>query len=427
MLNSEKVIISFLWLIVSYYSASSQNLNYFEHIRPIIYENCVPCHQPGQAGPFSLLTYDDITIRSKMIQYVVSHRYMPPWKADPDYRHYLNERVLTDAEIDLITEWISTGMSEGNKTKESLPVKRLYYKTVPDLTLTMAESYDIPNSNTDDFRFFHLPMDISELRYLRAIEFMPGNRRYVHHSRMMVDSTKNMSGIDGMSEFDPKVSEFQKTPLADEFLYGWVPGSFPLFFPDGVGKRLEPNADLILNIHYSPTGRNQKDQSAVNFYFTNKPVKREVKTLILRENDIINQPFYLPANQISNFTMKSEVLKKDISMISVMPHMHFLGKYFESYAVTVKRDTIPLIRINDWDFNWQTMYQFTHYLKIPEGSVIYAKARYDNTINNPMNQFIPPKNIGYGWHTVSEMMNLICYYVDYKKRDERHYFSTEID
>ena len=173
MLNSEKVIISFLWLIVSYYSASSQNLNYFEHIRPIIYENCVPCHQPGQAGPFSLLTYDDITIRSKMIQYVVSHRYMPPWKADPNYRHYLNERVLTDAEIDLITEWISTGMSEGNKTKESLPVKRLYYKTVPDLTLTMAESYDIPNSNTDDFRFFHLPMDISELRYLRAIEFMP--------------------------------------------------------------------------------------------------------------------------------------------------------------------------------------------------------------------------------------------------------------
>ena len=125
--------------------------------------------------------------------------------------------------------------------------------------------------------------------------------------------------------------------------------------------------------------------------------------------------------------MKSKALEKDISMISVMPHMHFLGKYFESYAVTTNRDTIPLIRINDWDFNWQTMYQFTHYLKIPEGSVIYAKARYDNTINNPMNQFIPPKNIGYGWSTVSEMMNLICYYVDYKKRDERHYFSTDID
>ena len=102
---------------MSYYSASSQNLNYFEHIRPIIYENCVPCHQPGQAGPFSLLTYDDITIRSKMIQYVVSHRYMPPWKADPVPALFKRE-VLTDAEIDLITEWISTGMSEGNKTKE---------------------------------------------------------------------------------------------------------------------------------------------------------------------------------------------------------------------------------------------------------------------------------------------------------------------
>ena len=427
MFDSERVIICFIWLMMSSNSAFSQNLNYYENIQPIIYENCVPCHQPGQAGPFSLLAYDDITIRSKMIQYVISQRYMPPWQADPTYRHYLNERVLTDFEIDLITEWISEGMEEGNETKERLPSKGLYHKTVPDVSLAMGESYDIPKTNRDDFRFFHLPMDIKELRYLRAIEFIPGNKRYVHHSRMMVDSTQKMSGIDGMSELDPKVYEFQKVALADEFLYGWVPGSFPLFFPDGVGKRLEPHSDLILNIHYAPNGRDQRDQSKINLYFTDKPVKREVKTLILRENDIINQPFYLPANQISNFTMKSKVLEKDISMISVMPHMHFLGKYFESYAVTENRDTIPLIRIPDWDFNWQTMYQFTHYLKIPEGSVIYAKARYDNTINNPMNQFIPPKDIGYGWRTVSEMMNLICYYVDYKKRDERHYFRTEID
>ena len=96
MFDSERVIICFIWLMMSSNSAFSQNLNYYENIQPIIYENCVPCHQPGQAGPFSLLAYDDITIRSKMIQYVVSQRYMPPWQADPAYRHYLNERVLTD-------------------------------------------------------------------------------------------------------------------------------------------------------------------------------------------------------------------------------------------------------------------------------------------------------------------------------------------
>jgi hypothetical protein len=141
--------------------------------------------------------------------------------------------------------------------------------------------------------------------------------------------------------------------------------------------------------------------------------------MILRENDIVNQPFFLPANQKPTFYIQSDTIESDISLISVMPHMHYLGKSFESYAVTLASDTIPLIRIPKWDFNWQTMYQFEGYLKIPAGSVIYAVASYDNTVNNPLNQYFPPRNVTYGWRTVDEMMNLVFYYLDYKKGDEK--------
>ncbi|MFT4784972.1 MAG: hypothetical protein ACI9I8_000079 [Cellvibrionaceae bacterium] len=392
---------------------------YYRDIQPIIYQNCVQCHQPGQSGPFSLLTYEDLANRSNMIQYVIKNRYMPPWYADPTYQNYLNERGLTDKEIESIVDWIKSGKVAGIPVDTLEIPDGLIPNKSPDLRVEMNNVYQIPAKGIDDFRFFHMPTNIEEDKYLQAIEFIPGNSRYVHHSRIMADTTNNIEGIDGLSEMDPSVYDFQKVPLADDFLYGWVPGNFPLFFPDGVGKKLYANTDLVLNIHYAPSSSIQSDRSAIQLYFSKKKVKREVQTMILRENDIVNQPFFLPADQKPTFFIQSDTIESDISLISVMPHMHYLGKSFESYAVTLASDTIPLIRIPKWDFNWQTMYQFEGYLKIPAGSVIYAIAAYDNTVNNPLNQYFPPRNVTYGWRTVDEMMNLVFYYLDYKKGDEK--------
>ena len=421
MFNRKSFTLTCIFLLVVI-MVNAQELTYYDDIQPIIYKHCVSCHQPGESGPFNLLTYEDLANRSRMIQYVIGNRYMPPWQADSDYRHYLNERIMSDEEISKIGEWVKQGKHKGVRNEARGIELKANKKQVPDLSLPMNLTYEIPPRGTDDFRFFHIPTGLSEDTYLKAIEFVPGNRRYVHHSRLMADTTNDIAGINGMSELDPNVYKYQSVPLADDFLYGWVPGNFPVFFPDGVGKKLFANTDIILNIHYAPSATPQTDLSTVNLYYTDKKVKREVATLIIRENDIINQPFYLPANRISKFSMKSDTLKKDISLISVMPHMHYLGKDFLSYAVTQSQDTIPLIRIPAWDFNWQTMYQFEHYVKIPKGSVIYGFATYDNTMDNPVNQYFPPRDVGYGWRTVDEMMNLVFYYVRYQKGDEKHYF-----
>lgn len=402
-------------LLNAFTALAQEKVNFNEHIAPIIHTNCTPCHRPGEVGPFSLITYEDVAKRSKFIKHVTQTRYMPPWFADPNFQHYQNERLLTQQEIDLIARWVDAGVPEGKKRhRPDLPVfqQNSQMSIEPDLVLQMREPFNIPGNGTEEFRYFSIPTNLEEDVYLKAIEFRPDNRQYVHHSRIMLDTTNLIRGIDGMSELDPRVNEFYKVPLADEFLYGWVPGNLPYIYPEGTGKLLKKNTDLILNIHYAQSGVETTDQSTIKLYFSKEPVEREVQTFILRENDITNQPFYLPAGQSPKFYMRSAPLEKPIEVISVLPHMHTLGKTFRAFAITPDGGLVPLVKIDDWDFNWQSTYVFEDMLYIPEGSVVYAEATYDNTANNPENPFNPPQDISYGWNTTSEMMNFIMYYVD---------------
>lgn len=389
----------------------------FDKIQPIIQNNCVSCHRPGGMGPFSLLTYEDVFSRGKFIAHVTSTKYMPPWKADPSFQSYKNERLLKPEEIQLIQNWVSSGMKKGKKKSKSITFSEETKKLEPDLTLSMTKTFSIPDKGVEEFRFFSIPTNLATDMHLSGVDFVPGNKKQVHHSRIMVDSTQLIRGIDGLSELDPKIKEFQKIPLADEFLYGWVPGNEGISFPAGTGKRIGKGSDLILNIHYSPTSKKQEDLSKINLYFTKSPVEREVKTLTLRENDISNQPFLIPANSLKTFYV-SYTIEEDISLISIMPHMHFLGKSFQALAATPDGNAIPLIKIDSWDFNWQSTYVFKNLLKIPAGSIIIMQATYDNTAANPANPNNPVKEVGYGWNSTDEMCNLVIYYVDYRNGDE---------
>jgi Copper type II ascorbate-dependent monooxygenase, C-terminal domain len=417
MTSYKKKIIPVLFLLLSLTTQGQKPVN-FDRIQPIIQNNCVSCHRPGGMGPFSLLTYEDVSSRGKFISHVTSTKYMPPWKADPTFQSYKNERQLKPEEIQLIQEWVSSGMKKGKKKKQSVASSGEPQILKPDLTLSMTKTFAIPDQGVEEFRFFSIPTNLATDIHLAGVDFVPGNKKQVHHSRIMVDSTQRIRGIDGLSELDPKIKEFQKIPLADEFLYGWVPGNEGIFFPAGTGKRIGKGSDLILNIHYSPTSKKQEDQSKINLYFTKSPVEREVKTLTLRENDISNQPFLIPANSLKTFYI-SYTIEEDISLISIMPHMHFLGKSFQALAATPDGNAIPLIKIDSWDFNWQSTYVFNNLLKIPAGSIIIMQATYDNTDRNPANPNHPAKDVGYGWNSTDEMCNLVIYYVDYKEGDEK--------
>jgi copper type II ascorbate-dependent monooxygenase-like protein len=411
------LIISFMML--SFLVDAQPKPTYYGHIAPIIKKNCVSCHKPGGIAPFSLLTYEEVSAKGNFIGHVTKSRYMPPWKADPTYQTFRNETKLSDEEIEIIQRWVATGLTKGKKIKsKKTEVVVSEDEVKPDLVLPMVNSYQLTAKAQEDFRFFVIPTNLPSDTYLSAVEFVPGNRKQVHHSRVMVDSTQTIRGMDGMSEMDPRVKEFQRTPLADEFLYGWVPGNTKIFFPPGTGKKISKQSDLILNIHYSPTSKPQEDKSTVNLYYAKKQVSREVKTLTLKESDIRNQPFFIERERTPIFYMDYPIYR-DMSLISIMPHMHFIGKSFLAYALTLDGEKIPLIKISNWDFNWQTMYQFKKMIKIPAGSRIIVEAKFDNTSENPVNPNQPAKDIGYGWNSTDEMCDLVMYFLDYQEGDEQ--------
>jgi len=401
-------------LLLSAHLAAAQQPTYYKDIQPIVYRHCIGCHRPGEVGPFPLLSYEDVAKRAQFIKEVTSARYMPPWMADPAFRSFHNQRTLSEAEIQLISTWADGGKREGRRKdgndwqhflQDSLQLPQ------PDLVFEMNADFQIPGDNTEQFRIFVIPTRLPTDVYVRGIEFVPGNRRSVHHARIMLDTTNLLRADDGIAV--GATSEFEKTgvQLYDNFWAGWVPGNTLVFYPDSTAKRLPRNTDLILNIHYSPSPVATADRSRVRLYLAKKPPERPVRTFILDEDEISNPPFHLSANSTAKFYMRSPLLPVNMELLSVLPHMHKLGRSFRAYAITPTGQVVPLVQVLRWNFNWQTTYQFKRGLRLLKGSVVYAEAEYDNTSGNPVNPNFPPKDVGYGWATDKEMMNLIFEYI----------------
>ena len=398
-----------------------ERINFETNIKPILTKHCVNCHQNGGIAPFALDNWTDVDARAIMIGAVTASKYMPPWRADTSFQHYKNENYLSKNEIELIQQWIQNEQPRGiveRRKEKGLPPNKVKKKQGTEIQIGFNRAFIIKGENKEEFRFFHMPSKIKENGFIQSIEFAPGKKKQVHHSRIMIDTTQSISGIDGLSEEDSSILKYQTKPLADPFLFGWVPGNDKIIFPKGIGKKIYANSDFIVNVHYVPSPIQVVDSSSIIIQLTDEPVEREAQTLTLTENNISNQPFIIYPNKKSTFYMRSPILQDSISLISIMPHMHLLGKSFKSYAITPDGNILPLVHVPSWDFNWQTTYQFTKFTVLPKGTVIYAEATYDNTNENPLNPYKPARTVGYGWGSKDEMMNLILYYVKYRQGDE---------
>jgi mono/diheme cytochrome c family protein len=409
------------FLIFQNVAKGQEKIDFEGTIQPILDKHCVNCHQNGGIAPFALDNWEDIASRAIMIGAVTTSKYMPPWRADTSFQHYKNENYLSKIEIDQINQWIQNGKPRGivekRKEKKS-PQKKVKKEAENKIQLGFNRAFVINGENKEEFRFFHMPSKIKEEGYIQSIEFAPGNKKQVHHSRIMIDTTQSISGIDGLSEEDPSILQYQTKPLADPFLFGWVPGNNKIIFPKGIGKKIYAQSDFIVNVHYAPSPIQTSDSSSIIIELAKDSIEREAQTLTLTENNISNQPFVLYPNKKTTFYMRSPQLQDSISLISIMPHMHLLGKTFKSYAITPDGAVLPLVNVPSWDFNWQTTYQFSKFMLLPKGTVIYAEATYDNTNENPLNPYKPARTVGYGWGSKDEMMNLVIYYVKYRKGDE---------
>ena len=414
------LLLSFILLGSAY---SIAQVTYSEHIAPIIYDNCTSCHRPGEIAPFSLTNYDEVASWGGMIQYVTQIRYMPPWKPDNTYSNFVGEKGLTDEEIQLIADWVEAGTPQGDPALEPpLPTfPEGSQLGTPDLVIEMEEAYFIEGNNLDEYRVFVIPTGLTEDKEIAAVEFRPGNKRAVHHALIAYEVNGQAAAMDAQSPgYGYEAFGGFGVPVQGNFT-GYTPGIEAVFFPEGIGTTLPAGADLLFQVHYAPLPTDETDKSLLNIFYkdSDDPITRELEREPVTPFDLDGGflSFSIPPEEVKAFHGTKEVTE-DISLISVYPHSHYLGKDWEIFAVTPTADTINIIKIAEWDFNWQGSYTFKRMKKIPAGSVMHINATYDNTMNNPYNPNVPPQTVSWGEGTTDEMYLVGMTYVPYEPGDE---------
>jgi hypothetical protein len=412
--------------------ARGQAPTWTDDIAAIVYENCTTCHRPGEIGPFPLTTYEEAAAWSAMMAYVAEERIMPPWKPDPTYTTFVGEKHLTQEQIDLLAAWAAAGAPIGNPDQIPAPPEFPSGSQLgtPDLVLTMSEAYPLQTDFTDEYRVFVLPTSLTEVRDVAAVEFRPGNASVVHHVVIGYETSGDGATLDALTPGYGYPSFGDFGVAVEGTLSGYTPGINAIPYPAGIGKTLPAGANLLVQIHYAPVVTEEWDQSSINIFFkeADDPAIRQVEPMSFSPSDM---PYGYPSfkilpDEVSNFLVTKE-LESDISLINIQPHSHYLGKSYHVWAKTPEDVTIPIIRINHWDFNWQGAYTFPHLLPIPAGSTLYCMATYDNTAENPNNPSSPPVLSSWGEASTDEMLLVRMQYVSYENGDETISISTSLN
>ena len=406
-----------IYLILFFPLFLFSQVNYSEDISSIIYNNCTECHRDGQAGPMSFTSYEEVASLGYMIEYVTASGYMPPWHADVEYSNFIGERSLSDNEKQLISDWVSNGMIQGDPDLEAEMPNFPEGSAIgdPDVIFTMEESYEIAGNNQDDYRVFVFSTNFSEEMDLKSIEFIPGNFEAVHHVLVNIDTDGACAALDALTpEYGYECASGFCTSGIPFLATGYVPGGVPPVWNNDVGLKLPIGADIAIQVHYAPSSIVQYDQSTLNIFFKDEPIEREVEVYTL-----VDTSLEIPANEVYTHYRSFEI-ENDMSLLSVLPHAHLIAKSYLIYAEK-DNDTIPIISIPNWDFNWQNFYQPEYMLKLPEGYTVHAYCTYDNTINNPLNPNSPPEDIYWCDYTTCEMFFVPFSYVNYQEGDEYIY------
>jgi tetratricopeptide (TPR) repeat protein len=370
-------------------------------IAPIAFQYCSPCHRPGQAAPFELLKYEDFAKRKEQILEVVSSRVMPPWLPESQRHRFLNERRLSEKEIELFQKWLTNGVPQGELKDLPAPPEWQdgWSLGKPDLVVTMAEPYNLTPDGPDIYRNFVIPIPNSEKRQVVGMELRPGNVKVVHHAFIRLDLNRKSRKRD-IEDPDPGFSGLHApdTIAPEGFFSSWQPGKVSSKYPQALSWTLLPGTDLVLQMHLRHSGKPEVLQAQVGFYFTPEksgppPIKFSLK----------NTKINIPAGATNYFVEDALQLPVDVDVIGILPHAHYLAKRVEAFAELPTKTSEQLLRILNWDFNWQGDYAYEKPVHIPAGSKLRMRVTYDNSTNNPANPSSPPKNVRYGLQSTDEM------------------------
>lgn len=407
-------------------AAAGRTPTYHRHVAPVLRQHCAACHRAGEAAPFTLVDYADAAPRAGQIVEVLTRRLMPPWKAEPGYGEFQGQRRLSQGEIDLVARWAESGAAEGDPA-DALPAAEFtpgWRLGEPDLVLEMPAEFEIPADGANAFRWFALRVPLDREAMVTAFEFRAGNPRVVHHAIMFLDNTGAATKLDDRDPA-PGYDNFGGPGfLPTGFLGSWAPGVSPLPLPPGTGIVLKPGTVIALQMHYTPTGKPELDRSLLGLHLADDTAGlASVSTVPVFSVDL-----EIPPGVADHPAEASFVLPVPVRVIGLAPHMHYLGRRMQISAIlpggapvgtagpsatTEAENTteaaatpagvVPLLRITDWDFDWQDQYRLRQPVPLPAGTKLVVEARYDNTADNPDNPHAPPEVVRYGSQSSNEM------------------------
>lgn len=410
-------------------AAAADAPTFAKDVAPIFYKHCTSCHRPGEIAPMSLLTYKDARPYARSIADRVSRGVMPPWHADPGHGEFLNDRRLSALERETILNWVANGAAEG--APADLPPQPEYPDGwligKPDAVFALGEDYPVPANGTVDYKYFEVPTNFTEDRWIQAFQVRPGSPAVVHHVIVYARAPRRpqppASGASpstpaprrqGPFSFAPNMEEpeavkaaaaRQETPNdrpapkggLGAFVGGFAPGQGVRVFQAGSAMKLPAGATLVFQMHYTANGTAMTDRSKIGFVFAKDAPKQETITAAL-----VNANFTLPAGSSDTRVDAQMTLNRDLTLWSLMPHTHVRGRKWRVEVTFPDGRTETVLSVPNYDFNWQTDYVFRTPLKLPKGTVLKTSAWYDNSAANKSNPD-PAANVNWGEQTWEEM------------------------
>ncbi|HTM47105.1 MAG TPA: hypothetical protein VL285_00385 [Bryobacteraceae bacterium] len=360
---------------------------YSKDVAPIIHNRCAQCHRPGEAAPMPLLSYKQVRPWAAAIREKVLSRAMPPWLADPHYGKFANDRRMPQSEIDTIAAWAGSGAPEGRP--RDLPELPEFVEGwsigKPDAVVSLLEEVDVPAEGVVPYKYYKVPSNFTEDKWVEAAEIRAGNRSLVHHVIVFIQEP------DGA----PKPAD---NGVKDNLLVGFAPGEQPKIYPPGTAKLVKAGSTFLFQMHYTPNGKAGKDKTYVGLRFARTPVTHRALT-----GRALTNNFAIPPGD-SNYEVKSSwTAKEDTRIRSFMPHMHLRGKDFQYTAVYPDGRSEVVLSVPKYYFNWQLVYELKEPLFLPKGSRLDCVAHFDNSANNKFNPD-PTRTVRWGDQTWEEMM-----------------------
>ncbi|SRR5579883_505478 len=389
------------------------NVTFNKEVLPIIQQRCQECHRPGEAAPMALMNYKDARPWAKSIKQAVLAKKMPPWFADPAVGHFVNDRSLSQKEIDTIVAWVDGGAKEGD-AKDAPPPRAFvdgWNMGKPDLVIEMPNAFPVPATGQVEYQYVILPTNLKEDVWVLASEVRPGDRSVMHHviTSIREPGSKWMAGQQPGVVFVPPRGAANRGGVLDGGLGGYVPGQ--VIRPAGEGPHratlLKAGSDIVFQLHYTPNGKATTDKTKIGLIFAKEPPKERLmggNSALLR--------LTIPANDPNFKLQATSTVPYDCELVSMMPHAHLRGKAFE-YRITRPDGSSELVlRVPKYDFNWQLTYWLDKPIHLPKGTKVELTAWYDNSANNPYNPD-PSKEVHWGEQTTEEMMmGYFSYVVD---------------